>query len=416
MNWARDLQDEASSTARPRCRTTSPARPCSATTATTTWSRSSTGTPRRRPGASGTRRRTSPSAGRSAGQPLVGYYEEADGTVPVGVGLGAAAGADRRLGDRRPLVEDEPSDLPDLRRRGDKIACALCHDPHAAATGTNMVFFRTVSGDGTARAPRRRPRTRAGTRAPAPTSGERRRQRAHDVRGLPRRTPTRGRSRPSSTCRSPSPPTASPSTSTRHDTTTATAPTATPTTAPRGATSATATRRSVASAVRPGDQPRRPVVPGGAGAHLRHRDALGPAIFKCEICHGPTPGRLAAHLARDRRRRRAAGQRRHHGGDRLLGRRQRLRRPGERRSACPRTTPSPPRAAATSAATASTCHGDPPNTPGALNWTDDLVDEVTGTAGRRRAEQLQVVPRRDAGAHRRGGDARAQRPRRQRRR
>ena len=56
--------------------------------------------------------------------------------------------------------------------------------------------------------------------------------------------------------------------------------------------------------------------PGGAGAHQRHKDALGDAIFDCEICHGPRP-RVGDRWHNDGNGTVATGrlqaERRHHG-------------------------------------------------------------------------------------------------------
>ncbi len=125
---------------------------------------------------------------------------------------------------------------------------------------------------------------------------------------------------------------------------------------------------------------------GGAGAHQRHKDALGDAIFQCEICHGPDAGSAAWH---------------NQGAGTFPG-----TNPGQNVDVMgdgaywdptnTRSGASAPRY--TGAASSETlpagyefkakgggdqrcanfaCHGDPPDNAGDLTWTADMVDGDT---------------------------------------
>ncbi len=71
----------------------------------------------------------------------VGYYELADGTLPgfTPPSAGSPTGGH--------YWKSTPTGSP-AYARGDKISCALCHDPHDRNTGGNEALFRQATADG----------------------------------------------------------------------------------------------------------------------------------------------------------------------------------------------------------------------------------------------------------------------------
>lgn len=128
---------------------------------------------------------------------------------------------------------------------------------------------------------------------------------------------------------------------------------------------------------------------GGAGAHRRHKEALGDALFQCELCHGPDAGAAAWH---------------NQGGGvfpgtnpgqyvNIMGLRAYWDPDNSRTTDYVGTSNAPPATPITpdpyefsktgggdQRCSGLACHGDPPNTVGALNWTDKMVDDTTGAA------------------------------------
>jgi hypothetical protein len=72
-----------------------------------------------------------------------GYYELINGVVPS---LGNHGPVDGTPTGGHYWKADRPG-TPDYRR-GDKIACSFCHDPHNARTGSNQAMILTAAGDG----------------------------------------------------------------------------------------------------------------------------------------------------------------------------------------------------------------------------------------------------------------------------
>lgn len=130
---------------------------------------------------------------------------------------------------------------------------------------------------------------------------------------------------------------------------------------------------------------------GGAGAHRRHMDALGPD-FKCELCHGPRPGRLVQELPNTTWHIESSGN--SNGMTVVRGNvdiRGQVAYWGEGSSQSYNGTSTGgssgvyafaakggPDGANGGRCSNLICHGMPPNTAGALNWTDKLVDDGTG--------------------------------------
>lgn len=118
---------------------------------------------------------------------------------------------------------------------------------------------------------------------------------------------------------------------------------------------------------------------GGAGAHQRHLDELGGALFACEVCHGPDPGTAAWHNQ-------GAGSVAPGNVD-LIGQKSywdpTSTRAGGYAGAAGVANPDPGLWEFTAKAADGgdqrcfglACHGDPPDSPGALNWTDRMADD-----------------------------------------
>ena len=116
--------------------------------------------------------------------------------------------------------------------------------------------------------------------------------------------------------------------------------------------------------------------PGGAGAHQRHKDALGDAIFACEICHGPDTGSAAWHNE-------GAGTVTQGNVD-IIGQSAYWDPTDTRTSArytgtsSPVTTPTgyefTAKGGGNQRCANFACHGDPPDNTGDLTWTADMVD------------------------------------------
>jgi hypothetical protein len=119
---------------------------------------------------------------------------------------------------------------------------------------------------------------------------------------------------------------------------------------------------------------------GGAGAHQRHKDALGEAIFRCEICHGPDAGSAAWHnFGNGTFPGSNPGQNVDIMGQSVYW------DPGNTRSSRLYTGAFSSEAAQTGYEVPAkgggdqrcanfACHGYPPDNLGDLNWTDDMVD------------------------------------------
>lgn len=116
---------------------------------------------------------------------------------------------------------------------------------------------------------------------------------------------------------------------------------------------------------------------GGAGAHQRHSDALGDVIFQCETCHGPDPGSATWHNF-------GAGVVSRANVD-IMGETAYWGAGSSYNGTASGATATHAFAAKGGADGTNggrcanlICHGLPPNTSGALNWTDKLVDDSTG--------------------------------------
>lgn len=303
----------------------------------------------------------------------VGYYELIDGTLP-GTGNPAPVDGSPTGGH---FWRSEPTGTPDAKR-GDKISCRLCHDPHGTRSAGNEVFFvrstadgaggtvtlgtglrasgntRTGTGDGRAMcaschgyADAGAPVTLWGVALPRPPGSVGH----HLAASAAACTGCHQHNKIVTSCRECHgyPPLVS------------------------GAPGGWFDR-----ALRPDTES----YAGGAGAHRRHRDALGDAIFACDICHGPNPGSAGWH-----------GQ----GGAAVLQQnvdligKKSFWDPGGTRAAgydgeVGAANPDPSLWEFTARAKSGgdqrcfglACHGDPPNAPGALNWTDRMVDDATG--------------------------------------
>jgi predicted CxxxxCH...CXXCH cytochrome family protein len=79
----------------------------------------------------------------------VGYYELVDGTFPTTGN--APKSTDPSVTTGGHYWKTAPATGTPLYKRGDKLPCELCHDPHNIASGTNDVFFlkETTNGSGT---------------------------------------------------------------------------------------------------------------------------------------------------------------------------------------------------------------------------------------------------------------------------
>jgi predicted CxxxxCH...CXXCH cytochrome family protein len=313
----------------------------------------------------------------------IGYYENYDGWVPGPGHLPPVAG--------QPTAghywKSEPSGVPDYKK-GDKIACSLCHDPHKSKTGTNDVMFRTQFSNGSGGLVpltevnnlKSSPNTRY------PTTGGTGREMCaacHTYSNAGSGTPVTiwGVIVPKP-----------------------------PTTIPQHKPSETAVctkchlhnkinascrechgfppllSQAKAGGLFLASDPIRKDAenyPGGAGAHQRHKDVLGDAIFSCEICHGPEPGSASWH---------------NFGGGTVL--QQNVDLIGQKSFWDPTTTrvggydgnvgeanpdanlwefTAKAKVGGNQTCFSFACHGDPPNAADALKWTDDMVDDDPGS-------------------------------------
>jgi hypothetical protein len=303
----------------------------------------------------------------------VGYYELIDGTVPAAGNTAPVDGSP--TGGH--YWKSEPTGTPDAKR-GDKISCRLCHDPHGTRSAGNEVFFLAATANGTGGTLT----LGTGLRASASSrfgSGDGRAMCAacHGYADAGSPVTLWGVVLPR------------PPGSVRHHGT-----------ADTTACTACHKHNKIVTSCRechgypplesgaPGawfDRTARPDTEsyaGGAGAHRRHRDALGNAIFACEICHGPDPGSAAWHNQ--------GGGTVLQGNVDIIGQRS-FWDPGGTRAAGydgPAGAPNPDPSLWKFTARAKSggdqrcfglaCHGDPPDAPGALNWTDRMVDDGTG--------------------------------------
>jgi hypothetical protein len=127
-----------------------------------------------------------------------------------------------------------------------------------------------------------------------------------------------------------------------------------------------------------------------AEVHARHQDALGTTVFQCEICHGPDPGTASWHD-------KGTDDDDPNPGDVDIMGESSWWDPGDSRgagatgyvgAASSETLPSGYEFTAKGGQDGAdggrcfgfACHGDPPNSVGALNWTDDMVNDTTGAA------------------------------------
>ncbi|HWR98874.1 MAG TPA: CxxxxCH/CxxCH domain-containing protein, partial [Candidatus Methanoperedens sp.] len=219
---------------------------------------------------------------------ITGYYELYDGRTPA---LGNLPAPGDPTGGH--FWKREPNGVPDFNR-GDKIACGLCHDPHNTRTGSNQVMFLTETGDGRGslvtlvNGATASQNTRAGA-PPGTGTGREMCAACHgysfgdgnpkmfwDVDLATSRPPNYipqhkdGNTVACTTCHKHNkvhfscrdchgfPP-----------------------------MEAAADDQDLFDRV---DRPNKENYFGGAGVHRRHKEALGDAIFSCEICHGPNPG------------------------------------------------------------------------------------------------------------------------------
>lgn len=318
---------------------------------------------------------------------LVGNYETACGGIP-GTGGNTAPTDGSPTGGH--YWKSDPNG-PGLR--GDKIACSLCHDPHKAVTGTNEAFFRQWTWNGTdlidlnqlngygtdlRASANTRNGTGTGRQMCATCHAYSDQGSLQSLFGVSAIRPPAGVTE-----------------HVRND-----LPSAVPCTSchgPHGAnagcndchgyppmlTSAEgggpfdrthATRRYVENYA------------GGAGAHRRHRDALGAAIFDCAICHGPNPGRPGTtwHNQTAGASCNVVSQ----ANVDIMGRSSSWDPSGTRTTAYTGAFSSVPvqagyefsaKGGGDQRCAGLACHGDPPNNAGDLNWIDDMVDGDTDT-------------------------------------
>lgn len=316
----------------------------------------------------------------SRGGTKVGYYEMITAVVPGGGNVPPIDGSP--TGGH--YWKTEPTGTPDFAR-GDKIWCEMCHDPHNALTGNNEGFFRYETPNGS---------------GGMVTLGNNHKVSSNKLN--PPTTTENGRSM-CAACHSysnsgsavtlygvtvPKPPTTMP----QHlvtDTTPCT------NCHPHNKVFASCREchgwpplQTQAQAGGLFDKNLRPDAenyPGGAGAHQRHKDVLGDAIFKCELCHGPNAGSASWHNQGngiilqtfpagaanvdvmglsaywDPNGTRAASYTGLASGVAL--------QPGYEFSA---------KGGGDQRCATLACHGNPPNTVGALNWTDKMVNDATG--------------------------------------
>lgn len=303
-----------------------------------------------------------------------GYYEMITGVMPGGGNIPPVDGSP--TGGH--YWRTEPTGTPDYAR-GDKIFCGLCHDPHRALTGTNEAFFlrQTANGsggtvalgaDGLKASPNMINGTGTGT-------GREMCAACHSYSNSGTAVTLYG-------VTVPKPPTTMP----QH-----VIADVTPCTNCHAHNKVFASCREChgwpplqTSAQAGGlfDKTLRPNAesyPGGAGAHQRHKDALGDAIFRCELCHGPNTGSAPWHNTGNGTVLQANVD--------VMGLSSvwdpTLTRPTAYTGAASAVAVQPgyefsAKGGMDQRCSLLACHGNPPNTNGALNWTDDMVNETTG--------------------------------------
>jgi len=304
---------------------------------------------------------------------LPGYYELVNGILPSFSNPGPVDGSP--TGGH--YWEDEPTGTPDFKI-GDKIGCDLCHDPHQTASGSNEVMLRTTTGNGTGGTVdigdnlNASQNTRYGT-----GTGREMCAACHSFSNAGAPVTLWG-------VLLPEPPT----TIIQHRQSDST-----PCTECHVHNKINASCREchgfpplLTQAEAGGffDRTSRPDAEnylGGAGAHQRHKDALGDALFSCEICHGPSPGSGAYHNQ-------GAGTVLQGNVDIMgqslwwdeSGTRSSVRYTGTAFGAGPAGYEFSAKGGGDQRCANFSCHGDPPDIAGALNWTDDMLDETTGNA------------------------------------
>ncbi|MHB8836155.1 MAG: hypothetical protein ACYC9Y_10650 [Candidatus Methylomirabilia bacterium] len=236
-----------------------------------------------------------------------GYYELVNGDVPGGPTPMPATTPVPAAPTGGHYWKQDPSGTPDNYTSGDKIPCSLCHDPHNVRTGTNEAFFLTETtfaggtvtlGNGL-RASNKDDttnlnRSRNGTGPLGTGNGNGREMcvACHSFSNSGSPVSIGGRTLPKP-----------PLTISQHRSSNGTACTKCH---PHNKVQASCNDchgfpplRTFAEAGNNyfdrTNYPDAENYPGGAGAHQRHKDALGDTIFQCEICHGPDPGSAAWH-------------------------------------------------------------------------------------------------------------------------
>jgi hypothetical protein len=318
------------------------------------------------------------------GSGQTGYYELSDGTLPNPPILSGPTDGSPTGGHywKRPSVNI--SGTP-VYEQGDKLHCTLCHDPHNSETANNDVMFRTSVWDGNGW-------VNIGSGYTSSTN-----TRDHDGAN-PDIFNGRGMC---AACHSysnqgtpidmwgdtlPEPPATVP----QHEQLSLA-----PCTDCHGhnfvsvscslchANPPLEDSASAGGFFDPDLRPRAESYAGGAGAHRRHLEALGASIFDCDICHGPSPGTAGWHNFGDgtvlQNNVDIMGQSAYWdpGGSRVTG---------YVGSASGETVPAGYEFTAKGGNDGGdggrcfglACHGNPPDTAGALNWTDDMVDDTTG--------------------------------------
>jgi hypothetical protein len=223
----------------------------------------------------------------------IGYYELIDGWSPDGAHI-APRDSDGGVPTGGHYWKSNPSGTPSYKR-GDKLPCELCHDPHNNNTGTNEAFFRTSTADGLGGSVSLGNNLKA---SPNMHNGYIRTGTGREMCAACHSYSNIGTPLTMWGVTLPKPPTDMPQ-HVQSDTT--------PCTNCHLHNKIFASCRDChaypplqtqAQAGGLFDKTLRPNAEsyaGGAGAHQRHKDALGDAIFACEICHGPEPGSATWH-------------------------------------------------------------------------------------------------------------------------
>ncbi len=306
----------------------------------------------------------------SLGGTKVGYYEKFDAHLSPQDGVGPVDGSPTG-GHFWKRLTTQITGTPTYRQ-GDKIACSLCHDPHNSRTGTNQAFFRretsngqggvvTLGADGLTASnkddltnPNRSrhgtgtgremcaachgyaspvaPVTLWGNLVPAPPTNVSQHQQLNTT--------------PCVKCH-------------QHNKIVASC---------RECHGYPPLNQGAFNRATNADGQS---YPDGAGAHQRHKDALGDAIFSCEICHGPDAGSATWHNQNNGVVLQAnvdlLGQTAYWGAvSDYVG----------TGSAVPAQTgyAFQKKGGGDQRCSGLVCHGSPPNVLGALNWTDNMLD------------------------------------------